>query len=148
MDSEPSNPDEVAHAARESPSAAEGGDPEARPRKRPRIGGGGLKRVAEVVLVLATMARVRAGKKPTEAEVGLMAEAREKLAELCGGLAPKDIVTREAIGAVIEDLGLNARAKEQKLGFRGPRLTIAERFSQWERKVWLQFCYSETMFSC
>ncbi|KAF4378063.1 hypothetical protein F8388_020699 [Cannabis sativa] len=106
---------------------------EAQLNKRPRIGG--LKRVAEIVLVLSTMASIRGGKKPTEVEVGLMSEARTKLVELCEGLAPKDIVARDAIEAVVEDLGLNAKAKDQKLGFRGPRLTIAERFSQTKRKM-------------
>lgn len=121
---------------------AENGDSEARPTKKPRIGNGsdeGLKRVAEIVLVLSAMAKIRGGKKPTEAEVELMAEAREKLVELCEGLAPKDIVGQDAIGTVIEDLGLNAKARDQKLGFRGPRLTIVERFSQAKRKVWRQF---------
>ncbi|XP_024021193.1 uncharacterized protein LOC21395655 [Morus notabilis] len=117
---------------------AENGDSGTRPSKKPRIGnanGGGLKRVAEIVLVLSTMAKIRGGKKPTELEIELMAEARAKLVKLCEGLAPKDIVARDAIGAVIEDLGLNDKAKDQKLGFRGPRLTIAERFSQGKRKM-------------
>lgn len=118
--------------------AVENGDSELeedRLKKRPRIGE--LKRVAEIVLVLSMMAKIRGGKKPTEVEIGLMAEARRKLVEMCEGLAPKDIVARDAVGAVIEDLGLNAKLKDQKLGFRGPRLTIAERFSQSKRKVWL-----------
>ena len=41
---------------------AEKGDSEARPTKKPRIGngsGGGLKRVAEIVLVLSAMAKIR-----------------------------------------------------------------------------------------
>ncbi|PON94168.1 Autoimmune regulator [Trema orientale] len=123
--------------------AENGGDSELaedhhRLNKRPRNGvgdAGGLKRVAEIVLVLSTMAKIRGGKKPTEVEIGLMAEARTKLVELCEGLAPKDIVAGDAIGAVIEDLGLNDKVKDQKLGFRGPRLTIAERFSQTKRKM-------------
>ena len=118
-------------------------DLEDRLNKRSRIGGGavgGLKRVAEIVLVLSTMATIRGGgKKPTEIEIRLMEEARIKLVELCEGLAPKDIVARDAIGAVIEDLGLHDKVKDQKLGFRVPRLTIAERFSQSRRKVWFQF---------
>ena len=54
-------------------------------------------------------------------------------------IGAKDIVGQDAIGTVIEDLGLNAKARDQKLGFRGPRLTIVERFSQAKRKVWRQF---------
>ncbi|XP_015901245.3 uncharacterized protein LOC107434305 isoform X1 [Ziziphus jujuba] len=107
--------------------------------KKPRLGtgpaGGDLKKVAEIVLVLSTMARIRGGKKPTEFEVGLMSEARAKLVELCQGLAPKDIVARDTIGAVIEDLGLNSKLKDQRLGFRGPKLTIAERLSATKKKM-------------
>ncbi|XP_019461617.1 PREDICTED: uncharacterized protein LOC109360880 isoform X2 [Lupinus angustifolius] len=101
----------------------------------PSTGEGELKRVAEIVLVLSTMTTMRAGKKPTDVEVHLMKEAREKLAELCQGLAPKDVVAREAIGTVIEDLGLNGKIKDQRLGFRTPKFSIAERFSIAKRKL-------------
>lgn len=117
-------------------------DSENRLSQRPRLGsgtGGDLKKVAEIVLALSTMAKIRGCKKPTDFEVGLMAEARAKLVELCQGLAPKDIVARDAIGAVIEDLGLNGKLIDQRLGFRGPKLTIAERFSQTKKKVLCQF---------
>ncbi|XP_008227014.1 PREDICTED: uncharacterized protein LOC103326553 [Prunus mume] len=106
--------------------------------KKPRLGPNSekdLRRVAEIVLVLSTMAKIRGGKKPTEPEIGLMGEARSKLVELCEGLAPKDIVARDAIGAVIEDLGLNGKLKEQRLGFRGTKLTIAEKFSLTKKKM-------------
>lgn len=96
---------------------------------------GELKRVAEIVLVLSTMATMRGGRKPTEVEVELMREARTKLANLCQGLAPKDIVAGEAIGTVIEDLGLNSKIKEQRLGFRTPKMSIAERYSHAKWKV-------------
>ena len=114
------------------------GELEAPVKKKGRIESGKsgvLKRVAEIVLVLSSMGKMRGGKKPTEVEIGLMKEAREKLVEVCEGLAPKDIVGREEIGAVIEDLGLNGQAKDQRSGFRGPRLTIAEKFSQTKKKV-------------
>lgn len=120
------------------------GELEERPSKRPKTGPGTnavLKRVAEIVLVLSTMSKIRGGKKPTETEIGLMAEARAKLVELCEGLAPKDIVARDAIGAVIEDLRLNGKVKDQKLGFNGPKLTIAERILQNKKKVWCKFCH-------
>lgn len=107
----------------------------------PNLDGGGaggeLKRIAEIVLVLSTMAAMRAGRKPTGVEVDLMREARTKLAHLCQGIAPKDIVASEAIGAVIEDLGFNAKFKDQRLGFRTPKMSIAERYSHAKWKV----CY-------
>ncbi|TYJ20948.1 hypothetical protein E1A91_A08G031700v1 [Gossypium mustelinum] len=89
--------------------------------------GGELKRVAEIVLVLSTMGKMRGGKNPTSAEMSLMAEARETLAEMCGEMAPKDIVGRDAIGNVIEELGLNSKLKEQRLGFRGMGMSISQK---------------------
>ncbi|PRQ32000.1 putative chromatin regulator PHD family [Rosa chinensis] len=106
--------------------------------KKPRLGPDcerDLKRVAEIVLALSTMAKIRGGEKPTEPEIGLMEEARAKLVELCEGLPPKEIVAKDAISAVIEDLGLNAKLNEQRLGFRGPKLTIAEKFALTKRKM-------------
>lgn len=116
-------------------------------RKKPRNGcdlGPNLRRVAEIVLVMSTMTALRGGKKPSDAEVGLMAEARAKLVRICEGLAPKDIVGREGISSLIEDLGLHGR--DQKLGFRGPRLTIAEKLAQSKKKV---FCaFSQASWDC
>ncbi|GMI74151.1 hypothetical protein HRI_001084400 [Hibiscus trionum] len=90
--------------------------------------GGGLKRVAEIVLVLSTMGKMRGGgRNPTSVETALMAEARETLAEMCGEMAPKDIVGSEAIGNVIEELGLNSYLKEQRLGFRGMGMSISQK---------------------
>lgn len=106
--------------------------------KKPRNGrqlDPNLRRVAEIVLVMSTMTALRAGKKPSDAEVDLMAEARAKLVQICAGLAPKDIVGREGISSLIEDLGLHGKARDQKLGFRGPRLTIAEKLAQAKKKV-------------
>ena len=94
-----------------------------------------LKRVAEIVLVLSTMATMRSGKKPTDVEVELMREARTKLAVLCQGIAPKDIVGGEAIGSVIEDLGLSAKTVDQRLGFRVPKMSIAEKYLFAKSKV-------------
>ncbi|KAE8660246.1 indole-3-acetate O-methyltransferase 1-like [Hibiscus syriacus] len=89
---------------------------------------GGLKRLAEIVLVLSTMWKMRGGgRNPTSAETALMAEAREALAEMCGEMTPKDIVGREAIGNVIEELGLNSHLKEQRLGFRGMGMSISQK---------------------
>ncbi|RZC27351.1 PHD finger protein isoform B [Glycine soja] len=115
--------------------------------KKPKFDEGAeLKRVAEIVLVLSTMATVRAGRKPSDAEVELMREARAKLASLCEGLAPKDIVAGEAIGTVIEDLGLNSKLKDQRLGFRTPKMSIAERYShaKWKMEEAKKFSASST----
>ncbi|XP_022716838.1 uncharacterized protein LOC111275642 isoform X2 [Durio zibethinus] len=90
--------------------------------------GGELKRVAEIVLVLSAMGKMRGGgRNPTAAETALMAEARETLAEMCEEISPKDIVGREAIGNVIEELGLNSKLKEQRLGFRGMGMSIFQK---------------------
>ena len=120
----------------QQPPPLQNGDSDERCAKKPKFDQGAeFKRVAEIVLVLSTMATVRAGRKPSDAEVELMREARAKLASLCEGLAPKDIVTREAIGTVIEDLGLNFKLKDQRLGFRTPKMSIAERYSHAKWKV-------------
>ncbi|KAK4745787.1 hypothetical protein SAY87_012099 [Trapa incisa] len=103
--------------------------------KKPRGGGGDLGRVAEIVLVLSAMGRMRGGKDPTDVEIGLMAEARERLAAICETLLPKDIVGGNAIGRVIEDLGLSGKAKDQKMGFRVPKLSIAEKLAFTRRKM-------------
>ncbi|XP_044474340.1 uncharacterized protein LOC123202449 isoform X2 [Mangifera indica] len=105
--------------------------------KKARIGAEKeAKRVAEIVLVLSAMWRMRGGGKgPTEAELRLMAEAREKLVEMCEDLAPRDIVARDAIVGLIEDLGLNGRIKEQRLGFRGQRLSIKEKLEITKKKI-------------
>ncbi|XP_022753088.1 uncharacterized protein LOC111301573 [Durio zibethinus] len=90
--------------------------------------GGELKRVAQIVLVLSAMGKMRGGgRNPTAAETALMAEARETLAEMCVEMAPKDIVGREAIGNVIEELGLNSKLREQRLGFRGTGMSISQK---------------------
>lgn len=104
--------------------------------KRQRFGGEDeMRRVAEIVMVLSAMGAMRGGRKPTEVEVELMAEAREKLVKMCEEVAPRDIVDMDAIGAVIEDLGLNAKLRDQKLGFRGSKLSIAEKFALSKKKV-------------
>ncbi|KAL6199425.1 hypothetical protein ACLB2K_029209 [Fragaria x ananassa] len=104
---------------------------EVQPSKKPRCESD-LKRVAEIVLALSTLAKIRGGEKPTEPEIGLIEEARARLVELCEGLPPKEIVARDAISAVIENLGINPK---QGLGFRGPQLTVAEKFALTKRKM-------------
>ncbi|XP_039034231.1 uncharacterized protein LOC120170342 [Hibiscus syriacus] len=90
--------------------------------------GGGLMRLAEIVLVLSTMEKMRGGgRDPTPAEMALMAEARETLAEICGEKAPKYIVGREAIWNVIEELGFNSKLKEHRLRFRGMGMSLSQK---------------------
>ncbi|KAI3686191.1 hypothetical protein L1987_79864 [Smallanthus sonchifolius] len=96
--------------------------------------GSSVKKVAEIVLVLAAMGKMRGGRKPTAVEVQMMAEARGKLVEVCKEFAPKDVFPRDAFGTVIEDLGLN-RLRDQKLGIRSPKLSIAERLQATKQKM-------------
>ncbi|KAK9127833.1 hypothetical protein Syun_016630 [Stephania yunnanensis] len=105
-------------------------------RKRARVGGDGedMKRVAEIVLVLSVMGAMRGGRRPTEVERELMAEARGKLALICEGIAPKDIVPRDAVRAVIDDLGLD-RSGDQRLGFRPRKMSISEKLQLTKRKM-------------
>ncbi|KAJ1702481.1 hypothetical protein LUZ63_002260 [Rhynchospora breviuscula] len=91
-----------------------------------------LKRVAEVVMVLSAMAEMRGGRDPTPVEKAMAAEARESLTGLCEGFKPKDLFLREAVRAMVEDMGLN---KEAGMGFRPPRASIAERILQTKRKL-------------
>lgn len=98
------------------------------------------KKVAEMVLVLAAMGKIRGGRVPTACEKEVMADAREKLAQVCQTFAPKDVLPRDAFGAVIEDLGLN-KLKEQRLGFRPPKMSIAEKLLMAKEKVSQLFCY-------
>lgn len=96
-----------------------------------------LKRVAEVVMVLSAMAEMRGGRDPTPVEKAMAAEARESLTGLCEGFKPKDLFPREAVRAVVEDLGLN---KDSGMVFRPPRTSIADRILQTKRKVF-RFCF-------
>lgn len=92
------------------------------------------RKVAEMVLVLAAMGKIRGGRVPTACEKEVMADAREKLAQVCQTFAPKDVLPRDAFGAVIEDLGLN-KLKEQRLGFRPPKMSIAEKLLMAKEKL-------------
>ncbi|XP_042477773.1 uncharacterized protein LOC122059156 [Macadamia integrifolia] len=94
-----------------------------------------MKKVAEIVLVLSAMGKMRGGRNPTDVEKRLMEEARQKLAEMCEAMAPKDILPKDAVKVVIEDLGLNNGSKDQRLGFRPPKMSIAERLLMTKRKM-------------
>lgn len=100
------------------------------PAKKPRFDED-LNRVAEIVLVLSAFGRMRGGETPTALELDLMFEARSKLAGMCQEFYPKDIIRKDDVRAVIDDLGLD----DQRLGFRPPNLPISERLSLGKRKV-------------
>ncbi|XP_056163930.1 uncharacterized protein LOC115666572 [Syzygium oleosum] len=127
----------AASPAGQKRGALDGGSGEAAvpAAKKPRFERAEFGRVAEIVLVLAAMGRMRGGRDPTEAELGLMAEAREKLASACATLAPEDIVAGDAVGRVIEDLGLNGKPKDQRLGYTVPKSSIAEKLTFAKRKM-------------
>ncbi|CAH9145896.1 unnamed protein product [Cuscuta epithymum] len=103
-------------------------------KKPKRVVGGNVKKVAELVLVLAAMGKMRGGWSPTDAEKEMMVEARDKLAQVCQTFAPKDVFPRDAFGGLIEDLGLN-KLNEQKLGFHPPKMSIAEKILISKRKM-------------
>ncbi|KAL3508436.1 hypothetical protein ACH5RR_027837 [Cinchona calisaya] len=115
--------------------AEDGDDPVA---KRVKKNGGGvmgrMRKVAEMVLVLSAMGKMRGGKVPTGVEKEIMAAAREKLAEVCELFPPKDVFPTDVFGGIIEYLGLN-KVREQRLGFRPPKVTIAEKFLLSKRKM-------------
>ncbi|KAG8072161.1 hypothetical protein GUJ93_ZPchr0006g42927 [Zizania palustris] len=108
--------------------------------KRRRGGGGhgeGMRRVAEIVMVLAAAGEVRGGREPTAAERALAAEARERLAAVVseGAVRPKDLFPGEAVRAVVEDLGLNRARDPAAMGFRPPKASIADRLLLTKRKM-------------
>ncbi|RLN40788.1 PHD finger protein [Panicum miliaceum] len=82
--------------------------------------GAGLRRVAEIMMVLTAAGEVRGGREPTAAERALAAEARERLAAAVseGAVRPKDLFPGEAVRAVVEDLGLNRAKDPATMGFR------------------------------
>lgn len=93
-----------------------------------------MKKVAEIVLVLDTLGKMRKERSPMDAEREMMAEARGKLVELCQGFAPKDVFPREVFGGIIDDLGLS-KLRDERLGFRPPKMSIAEKLLLSKRKV-------------
>ncbi|WZY94846.1 hypothetical protein YC2023_067175 [Brassica napus] len=116
-------------------AASNGGEPMSPPpppAKKRRFGEE-MNRVAEIVLVLSALGRMRGGKAPTEMELELMVEARSKLAEMCQEFTPNDIIGGDDVRAVIEDMGLNGN--DQRLGFRARKITISEKLSLGKRKM-------------
>ncbi|CAI9088321.1 OLC1v1022624C1 [Oldenlandia corymbosa var. corymbosa] len=113
------------------------GAPASKKARRNGVAGGALRsmrKVAEMVLVLSAMGKMRGGQVPTGVEKGIMAAARDKLAEVCELFPPKDVFPRDVFGAIIEDLGLN-KTREPRLGARPPKISIAEKFLLSKRKM-------------
>ncbi|RLN09613.1 PHD finger protein [Panicum miliaceum] len=122
--------------------AAAAAAPAASPAGKRRRGDevAGLRRVAEIVMVLAAAGEVRGGREPTAAERALAAEAREKLAAAVaeGAVRPKDLFPGEAVRAVVEDLGLNRAKDPAAMGFRPPKASIADRLMLTKRKIQME----------
>ncbi|XP_074310879.1 uncharacterized protein LOC141646814 [Silene latifolia] len=112
------------------------GGGEVKRRRKEEVNGGDaeMKRVAELVLVLSAMGKMRGGSDPTVVETEMMAEARKKVVALCEEFSPKDIVPREVFCGVMEDLGLS-RLKDQRLGFRPPKLSISDKIALTKRRM-------------
>jgi hypothetical protein len=108
--------------------------------QKQRRGGGELARVAEMVMVLAAARETRGGQLPSAAERALAAEARGKLAAAVEEVArPRDLVPKEAVCALVEDLGLGRARDPAAMGNRPHRTSIAERVLLAKRKVSRRF---------
>lgn len=111
-------------ATKRPPESAGDGDLGELRRKRARD----VRDVAELTLALAAMVEMRGGGGPTVAERAMMAEAREKLVEMCGGFLPREVFPVNAFRAVMEDLGIDKVREQRELGFRPlAKLSIAEK---------------------
>ncbi|KAH7415887.1 hypothetical protein KP509_14G064400 [Ceratopteris richardii] len=74
-----------------------------------------MKHVADIVLTLAGLGCIRAGREPTAEERRLQAEAYGHLGFLVQELNPRDLVSQVAVDNLINDLGLRkAEVKEAK----------------------------------
>nr|GEW67001.1 putative bromo adjacent homology (BAH) domain protein [Tanacetum cinerariifolium] len=85
-----------------------------------------VKKVAEMLLVLATMVEMRGGRKASSIEVEMMIEARRKLVEICEEFGPKDVFENDVFGIIVDDLGLG-RMKETKLAACCPKMSIVDK---------------------
>lgn len=75
---------------------------------------GTVRHVADIVLVLAGLGLIRAGREPTHAERKLQAEAYGHLGFLVQDLDPRDLVSPSSVENLIEDLGLR-KPKDQEV---------------------------------
>uniref|UniRef100_A0A0E0LAX0 PHD-type domain-containing protein n=1 Tax=Oryza punctata TaxID=4537 RepID=A0A0E0LAX0_ORYPU len=107
-----------------------------RERKRRRRRRGNMGRVAEMVMVLAVAGQARGGTAPTAAERALAAGTRERLLEAAEMLVrPRELFPREAVRALVEDLGLTRGRDPSSMGYRPRRASIAERILLTKRKM-------------
>ncbi|KAL9273912.1 hypothetical protein AKJ16_DCAP26617, partial [Drosera capensis] len=109
--------------------AAEEREVETRRKRRRKVSEGEMRRVAEIVMGLSAMGRMRGGKEPTEVERRMMAEGREKAVGLLLGARPRDVVSRESVSLLIEELGIG------RGGIQAPRLSVAERMQVANRRM-------------
>lgn len=93
-----------------------------------------IKKVAEIVLVLATMGKIRGGKVPSLIEMEMMEDARGKLVEVSQKFTPKDVFPIHSFGSIIEDLGIDA-PRGHKIGFQPPKMSIAHKLNVTKHKV-------------
>ncbi|XP_016581358.2 uncharacterized protein LOC107878760 isoform X1 [Capsicum annuum] len=98
---------------------------------------GGVVEVAEMLLVLSAMGKMRGGRSPTDVEKEMVEEARERLAEMCMKFAPKDVFPCDGFGGVIEELGLNKVKEKSIVGgdWQPPKMSITEKLMATKRKM-------------
>ncbi|KAL8098684.1 hypothetical protein AgCh_031443 [Apium graveolens] len=116
---------------------SENGELEARFVKKAKSGGelgDGIRKVAEIVLVLATMGKIRGGEVPSVVEMEMMQNARDKLVEVSGQFAPKDVFPTHVFGSIIEDLGIDS-SRGHKLGFQPPKISIGQKVTLTKQKM-------------
>lgn len=116
---------------------SENGELEVRSVKKAKSGGElghGIKKVAEIVLVLATMGKIRGGEIPSVVEMEMMEDAKAKLVEVSEQFAPKDVFPTHAFGSIIEDLGLDC-SRGHKLGFQPPMISIGQKLNLTKQKM-------------
>ncbi|KAK1360851.1 Bromo adjacent homology (BAH) domain [Heracleum sosnowskyi] len=120
-----------------SKRVSENGEFEVRSVKKAKSGGevgDGIRKVAEIVLVLATMGKIRGGEVPSVVETEMMENARAKLVEVSDKFAPKDVFPTHAFGSIIEDLALDS-SRARKLGFQPPKISIAQKVNLTNQKM-------------
>ncbi|KAM3209539.1 hypothetical protein ACQJBY_063925 [Aegilops geniculata] len=88
-------------------------------------------------MVLAAAGEARGGRAPTAAERALVVEARGRLAASVAAVEvrPKELYPREAVRALVEDLGLGRARDPAAMGYRPRRASIAERILLTKRKM-------------
>ncbi len=73
-----------------------------------------LRQTAEMVMVLAGMGALRAGLSPTPLECKLATEAYEKLASLVENVAPLQLVSKDAVSSLIQQLRVDVAPQQPK----------------------------------